>query len=540
MPSSTPTVPTTTPILVIGGGPVGLAMGLLLHRHEIGCVVVEKTPGTTDNPKSRGCWIRTMELFRLWGIEDQVRARGLPDSSDVFVFVENMSGHEFGRTRPEPRVDQSPAWKCLVAQDAVEEVLLDALRGSPYTTVHYATECIDVEQDAEGVTAQLRSVDTGEVRSLRASFAIACDGAGSPTRRQLDIQMKGPANLAVMANDYWRADLSRIPMTRDAAGIRVIPKDLSAASSMILNTNGRDRWLMVSQIGAQEDERPHPWTDAEVIRIARDQTGIADLDVQIINRSIWRVSRQVAETFRRGRVFLAGDSAHRFPPTGGFGLNSGVQDAHSLAWKLAFVLRGQAAEKLLDSYDPERRPVAEANADFSTGNRYRLEHMQEACISGNEDRIRFWTDDMDNHMHSIGQSLGFSYVSGAVIQDGTVKQPLNSRFYEPSDRPGGRFPHVWLDTARKRSTLDWFERDLVLVTGALGEAWQEAARVVRARLEVPLTAQVLPTAPTDAGIQFGLRGAVLVRPDGHVAWRMPYMPDDPVGALSEAVEAVLR
>ena len=531
---------TATSVVIIGGGPVGLAMGLLLHRHQIHCVVVEKTPGTTDNPKSRGCWIRTMELFRQWGIEDKVRARGLPDSSDVFVFVENMSGHEFGRTRPEPRVDQSPAWKCLVAQDAVEEVLLEALRDSPYTTVHYSTECINVEQDADGVTATVRAAETGEVRTIRAKYAVACDGAGSQTRRQLDIQMKGPANLAVMANDYYRADLSRIPMTRDAAGIRVIPKDPSAPSSMILNTNGRDRWLMVSQIGTQDDERPHPWTDEEVIQIARDQTGISDLDVQIINRSIWRVSRQVAETFRRGRVFLAGDSAHRFPPTGGFGLNSGVQDAHSLAWKLAFVLRGQASEKLLDSYDPERRPVAEANADFSTGNRFRLEHMQEACISGNEERIDFWTNDMDNHMHSIGQSLGFSYVSGAVIQDGTVKQPLNSRFYEPSDRPGGRFPHVWLDTARKRSTLDWFEHDFVLVTGALGDAWQEAARVVRLRFEVPLVTKVLPPAATDAGIHIGLRGAVLVRPDGHVAWRMPYMPDDPVAALGEAVEAILK
>ena len=119
----------STSVLVIGGGPVGLAMGLLLHRFEIDCVVVEKTSGTTDNPKSRGCWIRTMELFRQWGIEDNVRARGLPDGSDVFVFVENMSGKEYGRTRPEPRVDQSPTWKCLVAQDAVEEEWLGGLPG---------------------------------------------------------------------------------------------------------------------------------------------------------------------------------------------------------------------------------------------------------------------------------------------------------------------------------------------------------------------------------------------------------------------------
>lgn len=528
----------STSVVIVGGGPVGLAMGLLLHRHQIDCVVVEQTSGTTDNPKSRGCWPRTMELFRQWGIEEKVRARGLPDSSDVFVFVENMSGHEFGRTRPEPREDQTPAWKCLVAQDVVEEELLAALRGSPYTTVCYSTECVSVEQNADGVEAQVRA-EGGQVRTIRARYAIAADGAGSQTRRQAGIEMKGPATLSVMANDYWRADLSRIPMTRDATGIRVFPKDTDVPSSTILNTNGRDRWLAVSQIGAQKDERSS-WTDEDVVRTARIHTGIADLEVQIIHRSTWRVSRQVAENFRRGRIFLAGDAAHRFPPTGGFGLNSGVQDAHNLAWKLAFVLKGHASEKLLDSYDPERRPVAESNADFSMGNRYRFEHTEAACRSGDEDRIRFWINDMDNHLHSIGQSLGFSYASDAVLQDGTVLKALNSRYYVPSDRPGGRFPHAWLDSARKRSTLDWFDREFVVVTGPLGEPWQATARDVQSRLSVPLTSRTLPAMPSEAGVQIGLRGAVLVRPDGHVAWRMPYLPDDPAAALAAALQSVLK
>ena len=531
---------TSTSVVIIGGGPVGLAMGLLLHRFKIDCVVVERTSGTTDNPKSRGCWIRTMELFRQWGIEDRVRARGLPDGSDAFVFVENMSGREFGRTRPEPRGDLSPTWKCLVAQDVVEEELLAALHDSPYTKVLYSTECVGVTQGSDGVEAEVRATEGGEVRRIRARYAIAADGAGSQTRRQVDIAMKGPANIAVMANDYWRADLSRIPMARDAAGYRIFPDRPDVPMATILNTNGRDRWLTVSQIGVQSDERAQPWSDEDVVRIARAHTGIADLDVKIIHRSIWRVSRQVAETFARGRVFLVGDAAHRFPPTGGFGLNSGVQDAHNLAWKLAYVLRGQASEKLLDSYDPERRPVAESNADFSMGNRHRFETLEDACKSGNEDRIRFWINDMDNHMHSIGQSLGFSYASSAVIEDGTVLKALNSRYYTPSDRPGGRFPHVWLDAARRHSTLDWFDREFVVVAGPLGARWHEAARVVRSRLELPLTAKTLPAVPTEAGIEIGLRGAALVRPDGHVAWRMPWLPEDPEQALTAALGAVLQ
>ncbi len=530
----------STSVVIVGGGPVGLAMGLLLHRHQIDCVIIEKTAGTTDNPKSRGCWVRTMELFRQWGIEEKVRARGLPDGSDVFVFVENMSGHEYGRTRREPRLDQSPTWKCLVAQDVVEEELVAALRESPYATIVFSTECLALEQAADGVRARVRSNGDDRSWSISASYAIAADGAGSQTRRQAGIDMKGPATLAVMANDYWRADLSGIPMARDAAGFRIFPKDPNLPNATILNTNGRDRWLSVSQVGEQKDDRAEPWSDASVVENARAHTGIADLDVQIIHRSIWRVSRQVAETFRNGRVFLAGDAAHRFPPTGGFGLNSGVQDAHNLAWKLAFVLRGQASEKLLESYTAERLPVAESNADFSMGNRHRFAYIEDACRSEDEDRIRFWVDDMDNHLHSIGQSLGFIYRSNAVVEDGTVAKALNSRYYVPSDRPGGRFPHVWLDPARKLSTLDWFDREFVVVAGPLGDRWLEAARTVQSQLGLPLAAHKLPEVATDTGIRIGLRGAVLVRPDGHVAWRMPYLPGDPAEALTAALMGILQ
>ena len=530
----------STQVFIVGGGPVGLAMAVLLDRFEVSFVVVERSPHTTDHPKSRGCWPRTMELFRQWGIEDKIRARGMKNGTDVFAYVESMAGREFGRTMPEPDIPcRTPAWKAVVAQDAVEEELYAAVRNSRYGKILFSTECVDFEASDREVIATTRNLVTGEETRWRADYLLGSDGAGSSVRRKMGIEFIGPSTIAVMANDFWRADLSRLPVAREAAMIYVISPKPGVPVAAILNTDGTDRWLTVTQIGQTSDERERPWTDDDVIAMAREHTGIPDLDVKIINRSVWRVSRQVAKTFRSGRVFLVGDAAHRFPPTGGFGLNSGVQDAHNLAWKLAYVLKGKAADGLLDSYQAERRPVAESNADFSFANRLRFALVEQAIRSGNEDRIAFWIADTDNHLHSIGQSFGFSYVSDAVVPDGTVAKPLNSRVYTPTDRPGARFPHMWLDSARKRSTLDWFDRQFVVVAGRLGHAWQRAAEAAGRAAGVDVEFRQMPQVHSDDGFQMGMRGAVLVRPDGHVCYRAAWLPEDAAGELTGALQQVM-
>ncbi len=527
-------------VFIVGGGPVGLAMALLLDRFGVKFMLVERNTTTTDHPKSRGCFARSMELFRQWGIEDKIRQRGLPPNSDVFVYVESLAGREFGRTEPERDMGLTPAWKSQVAQDAVEEELFAVVKDAKQGQVLFGTEFIDFSQTPQGVHVRLRNVDGGATRKVSARFLIAADGAGSEVRRAAGIAMDGPSTLAVMANDYWQADLSHLPVTRDAAGFRVRPAKAGVPQSVILNTNGRDRWLTVSRIGWEKDERERPWTDEEVIELARIQSGVPNLEVKVINRSTWRVSRQVASAFRNGPVFIVGDAAHRFPPSGGMGLNSGVQDAHNLAWKLAYVLRGWASEKLLDSYDAERRPVAHSNADWSVGNRKRVVLTEEAVDSGIEDNIRFWITDTNRHLHSLGQVLGFSYEVGAVVPDGTVARPLDPEHYEPSDRPGSRFPHLWLDTARKCSTLDWFDKDFVLVAGHRGDAWLEAATNLSGKPEFPLVARQLPLADPRDGFRMGAHGAVIVRPDGHVAWRLPYLPANPVEAVKTAMHKILQ
>lgn len=528
-----------TDVVIVGGGPVGLAMALLLDRFGVDFVLLERNTTTTTHPKSRGCFARTMELFRQWGIEDKVRARGLPPGTDVFLYVESMAGKEYGRTAPEPDTGLTPAWKSQVAQDVIEEELFAAVRNSKHGKILFGTELLAFEDHGDGISVRSRALDGEVVEAISARYLVAADGAGSNVRRACGITVDGPSTLAVMANDYWRADLSHLPIARQGAGFRVLNEKLGLPPSVILNTNTRDRWLTVSRVGWEKDDRESPWTDEQVEEMARIQTGIPDLKVEVINRDVWRMSRQVACAFRKGNVFLVGDAAHRFPPAGGMGLNSGVQDAHNLAWKLAYVLRGRASDRFLDSYDAERRPVANSNADWSVGNRTRIVHAEDAIRSGNQDNIDFWITDTNRHLHSLGQVLGFSYEQGAVISDGTVPRPLDPENYQPSDRPGSRFPHLWLDTARKHSTLDWFDRDFVLVAGHDGQAWVDAVDTLSGRLECPLQVRKMPSTDARDGFRMGPRGAVIVRPDGHVAWRMPYVPADPAEEITSALQRIL-
>jgi 2-polyprenyl-6-methoxyphenol hydroxylase-like FAD-dependent oxidoreductase len=527
------------PVVIVGGGPVGLSMAILLQRFGIEFVLLERSDTTTDHPKARGTYTRTMEIFRQWGIDGLMRRHGLPDGSDFFTFAEAMSGKEWGRTNPEPNVGHSPCWKSIQSQDTVEQELLTHARQSSTGRILYGHEFLHFDEGAAGIDVAARRLDTGEALTWRAQYLIAADGAASTVRRQAGIDMRGPATLAVMANEYWQADLSQVRDANICAGWRVYAKGSPYPISTVLNTNGRDKWLTLMPVGRDSDERAGERTDDEVVRMARTFSGVPTLDVKVINRSTWRMSRQVASQFRKGRVLLVGDAAHRFPPNGGYGMNSGIQDAHNLAWKLAFVVRGQAAERLLESYDVERRPVADSNADFSLHNATRFMQCDEALRSGNQDRIDFWIRDSDNHVHSIGQSLGFVYESGAVIADGTGRHLWNPRYYEPSDKPGGRFPHIWLDLARRNTTLDWFDREFVLVVGPQGEAWADAARDVAAKTGRAVQVRRLDRTHERQGLLLGLRGAVLVRPDGHVAFRMPWTPSDPAAQLADVFAKLL-
>ncbi|MDN3057010.1 FAD-dependent monooxygenase [Streptomyces sp. SRF1] len=521
------------PVLVVGGGPVGMSLALLLDRFGVPSLLVERRASTTTHPKARGCHARTMEQFRVWGIEDRIRRAGLPQESDVACWCESLNGPLVAYTQPAPSVN-TPAPRSIVPQDAVEEALDHALSTRPGAQVRRLTELVSFVQDEEGVTARVRSVADGDEFAVRAQYLVGCDGANSRVRGLLGIEMDGPELLHLMANHYYRADVGHLPHVRSAIGFLVRPSDRSRPDVNVLATGpDGDRWLAVQKLEMGEE----PISEERLIELVREYWEIPDLHVERINVMNWRMSAQVAKRFRKGRVFLAGDAAHRFPPAGGNGLNSGVQDVHNLAWKLVMALSHQGGDALLDTYESERRPVAQSNTDFAIRNQERMDTMDEAIRHRHEDP-QAWRDlllDMDNQLHSEGQSMGYVYNDGAIVDDGSFLPPYDSRHYWPTDRPGARFPHFWMDVEKTESSIDWFDTSFVLVCGPDGEGWHQAGEALRADGAVPLEVRKLPHLLGPVSI--GRDGAVLVRPDGHVAWRATHAGDPRV--LRDALTRVL-
>jgi 2-polyprenyl-6-methoxyphenol hydroxylase-like FAD-dependent oxidoreductase len=534
------------PVLIVGGGPAGLSMSVLLSRLGVSSLLVERNPGTSVHPKARNLNLRTAEILRPWGIDADLRKGSLPEEwGEQFVYTRTLAGEEVGRmptagfcTPPH----LSPARALLSSQDLIEPAIRRYAESFACAEVRFAYELSDFWISDDGVDVTLHDKTADVRREVRTRYLIAADGATSSVRERLEIPLEGARGLGSFMNVYFRSDLGRWTEGRPAV---LYWTSEPGAEGVFQPLDGVDRWLCQIPYDAKaesEDDWP-PDRCADWIRRA---IGSDDVALEILSVRSWTMSATVARSLRSGPVFLVGDAAHQLPPTGGFGMNTGVQDAHNLAWKLAGVIDGWADPRILDTYERERRPVGAYNARHSLENARMVGRVNASVRSGGNASAA--VEASRRYGNFLGMDIGFAYAEGALLPDGTDPPEVEDEVadYVPTARPGHRAPHVALRRgAVALSTLDLFDERFALLAGPEGAAWSAAAAQVRGG--VPLVAYVVGADGnlSDPGGRwletYGLErdGAVLVRPDGHVAWRCPRGAPDPSAVLEEVLRAVL-
>lgn len=524
------------PVLIAGGGPVGLTASFMLSRLGIRSLLAERHPGTAIHPKARGINARTMEIFHQQGLEDEVRKAGLPpDRVGFIVWAKSLAGEEIERRVPwgqsAKRAEVTPVRACLCAQDYLEPVLRRAAEQQSLGEVRFNTELTRFDQEESGIVATLTSTETGGTEQVRARYMIAADGTQSRVRGALGIAMQGQKDVYDSVNVLIEADLREWTNHRPAALYFIENEGLRAT---FLTINAHDRWgFLVNSLKAQ-GYKPEDFTPERSIELVRRAVGKPELPVRVLGVAPWVASAQVAERYRDGRVFLAGDAAHEMPPTGGFGMNTGIQDVQNLCWKLASVLQVKAGDTLLDSYNEERQPLGKAITEQSLANAVSMGRTQKTMETRGA-RPEF--------LNEQGMIFGATYRSRAIVPDGSpppvVANPVTD--YMPSAWPGARAPHVWVRSERdhKVSSIDLVGKGFVLFTGARGAAWVDAAHNLEIESIAVGSAQ-FATADPRWRDTYGIEesGAVLVRPDGHVGWRSAAMASDPVRALGGAMNAI--
>ncbi|MEV8443262.1 FAD-dependent monooxygenase [Actinosynnema sp. NPDC051121] len=530
---------TTTPVLIVGGGLTGLSAAVFLAWQGVPVTLAERHPRTSIDPKARVINPRTMELYRAVGLEPAIRAVRSPiEGHTVVAHAPSLVAPERLRLPAALGEDVgglSPCGWATIDQNQLEPLLRDRARDVG-VDLRFGTEVAALHDAGDRVIAVLRDRVDGREREVAARHVIAADGAHSPVRAMLGIPHEGPGALARLVSVYFRADL-----TDPLAGRRFIAAILhNQAVRGTLTPLDRDgRWRFSISIGADEDVSSY--TGPRCLELLRAALGV-DLPVEIdrVSESPWEVSAQVARSMRAGRVFVAGDAAHVMPPIGAFGASTGVQDAFNLAWKLVLVHHGLAGEALLDTYEPERLPVArlmtrEALRRYETGQGRRRDGRHEAPAA---------------QRNAI---FGYAYREGAFVDDPDAEVPDRAADEcvvedpdHPSGRPGSRAPHVTLRRdGVDLSAVDLFGRGFRLLAGPAAVGWEEAVDAVAERTGLDLACHRIGDRLLDVDGVFpsrygiGADGAVLVRPDGFVAWRARTAVPSPEAVLADVVDRVL-
>jgi 2-polyprenyl-6-methoxyphenol hydroxylase-like FAD-dependent oxidoreductase len=530
-------MPRRVPVLIVGGGPVGLALAGELGWRGIACELVEQTDGAIVAPKMNEVNARSMEICRRWGIADRVFNCPFPADFPLDVaFVTSLSGHELsrlprpGRNSQQP-VPESPHRMQACSQIWFDPILKDFAASFPGVRLRYRCRLDAFTQSATGVTAQLSDLAGGQTEQIEADYLVGCDGAGSLVRRALGIEIMGEGTIGHPINLFFRAPnlIERCGKKPATFFLGIDQTGLWGSLRIIDPVNGLWRLMIDST-----DGNATPETVDREFYLRRALGG--SFAVEWVDVNIWRRRSALAQRYGRDRVHLAGDAVHQLSPTGGMGMNTGVADAADIGWKLAAVLDGWGGAGLLESYDRERRPVGARAVRMATWFYKNAENFPKSSAALGEDsadgaRLRSTIGQellraIGPEFRTVGLQLGYRYEGSPIcVPDGTPEPPDDPAEVTPSARPGSRAPHVTLRDGR--SILDLYGRGFVLLRfgGAPdGLAIEQAARQRR----VPLQCVGLDE-PAAAALYE--RKLVLVRPDGHVAWRADAPPVDALAMI---------
>ena len=524
------------PVLIVGGGPVGLAASIELAWRGIENLLVERRDGSINHPKMNQVGVRTVEFCRRWGIADKVRKSSIPeDFPRTYRFVTATAGYEYAHYEFPPRKDEA----CVNSPEAIQRcsqiffdpILRDHARELGPSRFAYSHELKSLEQDETGVTADVAALDEGGTKRIRAQYMIACDGAESGVREALGIPLTGDMSMNFNANAFFRST-DHAALFKNGPSVMQWMIDGEGVWGDIVSINGNDLWRF-SLMRLEDGHIPSFEEMGEHLRRAVGR----DIEFEIVSVLPWERRRVVAERYQDGRVLLAGDAVHQMSPTGGFGMNTGIQEAVDAAWKIAAVIEGWGGSKLVESYQIERQPVAWAIVDEAARNFNQFAKLPkggdvasdtpEAAALRKAIGDTIYAERFDREYDMEGVPLGYRYEgSPLIVPDGTPEPPFEVMTYTPTARPGHRAPHAWLDDGR--STLDLFGRGFTLLRfgGATASTALETAARDRG---VPLTVHDI----ADEHIaRLYARPYVLVRPDGHVAWRGDAVPSDAAAVMA--------